>query len=602
MPSRETIRAPCHHYCRGCFRRLVATACENEQQWPPKCCLNTLPDETVLQGLGRNAAHDADLLRTWHARRAEWSTPVADRIYCSNRSCGQWCRPGRLDRARGIARCPAGHRTCAICRGPQHDGGRGACPQDRDLQQTTALAEEEGWKRCHGCGAYVEHREACQHMTCRCGAEFCYVCGAPWRTCGCTMEALAAVKRAAEDRRAGRAERDREADREAREVLEALRLVEEFEREERRKEELLRLERQRRELEARARHEDARRRDVAATYASLRAELVVVDDAQRAAVAAARVAREEEYRVETERARCAAHERHAKATADAVEAAERALREREDELARECAARVAEERCIEEGYAARLGEYWERRWEKMARSRNRRKGEGGHDDGEGADTAVRGPDDDPEKEAKEAIRTALSDLQRRHDAGFAAWKRRADDEVETLRYAAREEQAIRAELGEEAERRLEVAARAERKALARRARADEGWIVAAVAERARMLDEMERVELETGGDDGDVVADLDAWLAGAAALDDDIRVEDAGRDGEDDADGDAEDDDDGMVYVDAEDDIGGFDYEHDLRDEIFAKLVDDDVFATIEDNMCFQHELLEFTVPGAFVT
>ena len=57
-----------------------------------------------------------------------------------------------------------------------------------------------------------------------------------------------------------------------------------------------------------------------------------------------------------------------------------------------------------------------------------------------------------------------------------------------------------------------------------------------------------------------------------------------------------------MVYVDAEDDIGGFDYEHDLRDEIFAKLVDDDVFATIEDNMCFQHELLEFTVPGAFVT
>lgn len=103
---------------------------------------------------------DAELLREWLARGAEWNIPVTERVYCGSRECGLWCRPEHIDAAQGEAQCPAGHWTCVICRGPQHEGSQ--CPQDRDLLRTNELAEEEGWQRCYGCGAYVEHQEACQ--------------------------------------------------------------------------------------------------------------------------------------------------------------------------------------------------------------------------------------------------------------------------------------------------------------------------------------------------------------------------------------------------------------------------------------------------------
>ena len=161
-------------------------------------------------------------------------------------------------------------------------------------------------------------------------------------------------------------------------------------------------------------------------------------------------------------------------------------------------------------------------------------------------------------------------------------------------------------MAEEAGRRLAAAARADKGALVRRARADAAWVAAAIAERAEMLDEMERVELETGGEEGededdsdDVMADLDAWFAAeAAALADEGDGGGVGGEGnnyaeEHDADDD-EDDDKDVVYVDAEGDVGGPEFEYDLRDELLARLVD-------EDDMQFHHELLEFTVPGAFV-
>lgn len=107
-------------------------------------------------------------------------------------------------------------------------------------------------------------------MTCRCGAQFCYTCGAKWRTCSCT-ETDEANRQALLRRR--RAERDRARDAESAEIARIIAQVEEAERREAREraeeEERQAAERRREEAELarleeqRLREEEARRQEEA---------------------------------------------------------------------------------------------------------------------------------------------------------------------------------------------------------------------------------------------------------------------------------------------------------------------------------------------------
>ncbi|KAI1261779.1 hypothetical protein F5Y18DRAFT_440170 [Xylariaceae sp. FL1019] len=197
----DAIQGPCHSYCKPCFVYVVASACDNEQHWPPTCCLNVIPEHTILAYID-----DKDLLSLYRDRAIEWNVPINDRLYCSEVSCGAFIPVGRIEEVQGFATCFANHKTCFRCRGPHHP--HAACPHDRDRTKIEELAKSEGWKRCYGCGIFVEHRDACLHMTCRCGANFCYVCGSRWRTCQCTMAQLDAVKDQALARRQARLQRE----------------------------------------------------------------------------------------------------------------------------------------------------------------------------------------------------------------------------------------------------------------------------------------------------------------------------------------------------------------------------------------------------------
>ncbi|KAH8593635.1 hypothetical protein B0O99DRAFT_207175 [Bisporella sp. PMI_857] len=190
----ELIKLLCHSYCTTCFQRLIKNALESEAHWPAKCCLNLIPPATILS----NIDNKSKIL--FKQRETEWAIPVGDRIYCSRRTCGAWVNPKYVNESSNSAKCgKCGHKTCSMCRGDFH-GGRD-CPQDRGIQATLELAEVEGWKRCYSCHALVEHNQGCRHMTCRCRAQFCYICSARWRTCTCTDADLRNITRVTEIRR-----------------------------------------------------------------------------------------------------------------------------------------------------------------------------------------------------------------------------------------------------------------------------------------------------------------------------------------------------------------------------------------------------------------
>ena len=186
----DVIAAPCRHeYCRDCLRELFTAALTDESLFPPRCCRQTIPVNSVSVFLTK------ELKDEFEAKKIEFSTP--NRTYCSRPSCSAFVNGNAIDN--DVATCPECYtQTCTICKTQAHIGSE--CPNDTALQAIIDLANEHGWQRCYACGRMVELEIGCNHMTyepssslvlladlcrCRCSAQFCYICGQRWKTCLC---------------------------------------------------------------------------------------------------------------------------------------------------------------------------------------------------------------------------------------------------------------------------------------------------------------------------------------------------------------------------------------------------------------------------------
>ena len=154
-----------HYYCSPCFSRLVSTAILSEHTFPPKCCLQQIPEKTLKRNLASNE------LLEYKAKEQEYSVSAGNRWFCASSSCGKWFEYSHRVGDNKVT-CPhCRTQMCSECRGPQH-GVTGRCARDQALDATLELAEQNGWRRCYQCQALVELVEGCRRMTCRCGAMF----------------------------------------------------------------------------------------------------------------------------------------------------------------------------------------------------------------------------------------------------------------------------------------------------------------------------------------------------------------------------------------------------------------------------------------------
>ncbi|GAB7363016.1 hypothetical protein MBLNU230_g3310t1 [Neophaeotheca triangularis] len=146
---------------------------------PPKCCT----DEHIPLKYVDKLFSDR-FKRQWNERYQEYNTK--NRIYCPSPKCGNWIKPSHLHTSMGrkYALCPkCKTKVCAHCNMKMHRSLD--CPQDPDIQKLEQQAKDEGWQRCYNCSALVELKEGCNHMTCRCTAEFCIKCASKWKSCDC---------------------------------------------------------------------------------------------------------------------------------------------------------------------------------------------------------------------------------------------------------------------------------------------------------------------------------------------------------------------------------------------------------------------------------
>ncbi|KAI1192581.1 hypothetical protein F5X97DRAFT_337453 [Nemania serpens] len=165
------IQAPCvHWYCHEDLQTAFQNALDGRQ--PFRCCHQEIPVELC-------PTTTEDFRERYRLMILELRTP--NPVYCSNMACGLFVPPAQYQ-GPDIAACRAcGSTTCRMCRNATHIG---ICPQDVGMQQAISLAARNGWRSCPSCNNMVERIYGCNHMSCRCGGQFCYVCGGVWGACG----------------------------------------------------------------------------------------------------------------------------------------------------------------------------------------------------------------------------------------------------------------------------------------------------------------------------------------------------------------------------------------------------------------------------------
>lgn len=94
-----------------------------------------------------------------------------------------------------ILNCPRCNNSyCLKCRVPEHKGM--TCKEyqvnsrvDKNDVMFFDFVKGHKFKQCTQCQYWVEKNEGCDHMTCRCGYQFCYKCGGKYMECECVRKA-----------------------------------------------------------------------------------------------------------------------------------------------------------------------------------------------------------------------------------------------------------------------------------------------------------------------------------------------------------------------------------------------------------------------------
>ncbi|KAK1749605.1 hypothetical protein QBC47DRAFT_333427 [Echria macrotheca] len=165
----------CHHdYCGECLRSLFQASMADESLFPPKCCRLPIPIDVCRPFFTKQ------FIGEFLAKKIEFETP--NRTYCSKQTCSAFVPPQAIKN--GVATCIRCHTlTCTVCKKAAH--ANSDCPDDPAAKQLVELAKQEGWQKCYSCSRFVELQFGCNHITCRCSAQFCYLCGERWKTCRC---------------------------------------------------------------------------------------------------------------------------------------------------------------------------------------------------------------------------------------------------------------------------------------------------------------------------------------------------------------------------------------------------------------------------------
>ncbi|EXB98576.1 putative E3 ubiquitin-protein ligase rbrA [Morus notabilis] len=193
-----------HRYCFSCMKQHVET--KLREALVPKCPHHGCKSELDVDSCEKFLT--PKFMEIMRQRKKEAIIPVTERVYCPDPRCSVLMSKTEVlehSRKEGLNVDVSGARRCVKCNGvfcinckvPWHRDM--ACDRYKLLNpnppaedaKLKLLALRNLWRQCIKCNLMIELAEGCFHMTCRCGYEFCYNCGAEWKdkkaTCSCPL-------------------------------------------------------------------------------------------------------------------------------------------------------------------------------------------------------------------------------------------------------------------------------------------------------------------------------------------------------------------------------------------------------------------------------
>ncbi|XP_010535584.1 PREDICTED: uncharacterized protein LOC104810840 [Tarenaya hassleriana] len=193
-----------HRFCFPCMKQHVEVKLleGGTANCPSEGCKSEVKIESCAKFL------DPKLVDVMSQRKKEASINPADKIYCPYPKCSAlMVKHEVLEYTRaylvgvdqsGARKCmKCGLFFCFSCKVPWHyymtchDYSRSHANQNAGDGMLKSLARKKLWRQCAKCSQMVELAWGCYHITCRCGYEFCYTCGAEWKnkkaTCTCPI-------------------------------------------------------------------------------------------------------------------------------------------------------------------------------------------------------------------------------------------------------------------------------------------------------------------------------------------------------------------------------------------------------------------------------
>lgn len=161
-----------------------------------KCPRSSIPQSSdackePLQHQDLNAVMDSDLYERWAQMSVTRAVDSADDMsWCPNPACGyafvkdsnehkclkclkHYCLDCRVDMHTG--------KTCDQFQRQYAQSQEAIIKKKEDDEVLEVLKNVIKAKQCKKCKFWVERSKGCNHMTCRCGYQFCYRCGLKYR-------------------------------------------------------------------------------------------------------------------------------------------------------------------------------------------------------------------------------------------------------------------------------------------------------------------------------------------------------------------------------------------------------------------------------------